>query len=129
MPIGSLDVSRPPLRALAVTPDLSQLPDLTAAQLVTEFTREARRTPIDKTKHPSASAVVVRTCAVGIDYVSVGDCTLLVEGTIGFVRVGVDDAGDPQLAQALAALHAKHSGLDAKTAQAHIWPSIKPGQL
>ena len=58
---------------------MSQLPDLTAAQLATEFAREARRAPIDKTEHPSASAIVVRACAVGIDYVSVGDCTMLVD--------------------------------------------------
>ena len=124
---GRLDAA---LAELAVTPpiDLSQLPDLTAAQLATEFARAARRAPIDKTEHPSASAIVVRTCAVGIDYVSVGDCTLLVEGTSGFVRVGVEDAGDPQLAKALAALHAEHGGLEAETARARIWPSIKAGR-
>ncbi len=126
---GRLDAA---LKVLAVTPpiDLSQLPDLTAARLAAEFAREARRAPIDKTEHPSASAIVVRACDAGIDYVSVGDCTLLVEGLSGFVRVGVDDvaAGDPQLAQALATLHANHGGLEAETARARIWPSIKSGR-
>jgi hypothetical protein len=118
------------LTSLAVTPptDLAQLPDLTAARLANEFAREARREPLDKTEHPSASAIVVKACEHGLDYVSVGDCTLLAESSSGFVRVGVDDAGDPQLAKALAALHAKHSGLDAKTAWARISPSVKAGR-
>lgn len=121
---GTLEAA---LTGLAVTPpiDLSQLPDLTALQLAADFACEARRAPIDKTEHPSASAIVVRACAVGIDYVSVGDCTLLVESSSGFVRVGVEDAGDPQLAKALAALHAEHGGFEAETARARIWPSIK----
>ena len=126
---GRLDAA---LTALVVTPptDLSQIPDLTASQLGTEFARQARRPPIDKTEHPSASAIVVRARAFGIDYVSVGDCTLLVESTSGFVRVGVDaaDAGDPQLAKALAAVHARHGGLEGETARAQIWPSIKAGR-
>ncbi len=126
---GRLDAA---LSALAVSPPagLAQLPDMIATRLAAEFAREARRAPIDKTEHPSASAIVVRACDAGIDYVSVGDCTLLVEDAGGFVRVGVDEAaaGDPQLAKALAALHAKHGGLEAKTARARIWPSIKGGR-
>jgi hypothetical protein len=120
------------LAALSASPpaDLSQLPDLTAAQLAAEFASAARRAPIDKTEHPSASAIVVRACGIGIDYVSAGDCTLIAEGSAGFVRVGVDDtsAGDPQLATALAALHAKHGGLEAEAARSRIWPSIKAGR-
>jgi hypothetical protein len=119
------------LAVLAVTPptDLSQIPDLTATQLATEFARQARLHQSIRPS-PSASAIVVRACAFGIDYVSVGDCTLLVESTSGFVRVGVDaaDAGDPQLAKALAAVHANHGGLEAETARAQIWPSIKAGR-
>ena len=110
--------------------DLSLLPNLAAARLASEFACEARRAPIDKTEHPSASAIVVRGCNAGLEYVSVGDCTLLAGGISGFVRVGVDAgaAGDPQLARALAALHASHSGLNAETARARIWPSIKAGR-
>jgi hypothetical protein len=118
--------------ALSATPraDLSLLPDLAASLLASEFACEARRAPIDKTEHPSASAIVVRACDTGLDYVCVGDCSLLAEGLSGFVRVGVDDAaaGDPHLAKALAALHAKHGGLKAETARARIWPSIKAGR-
>ena len=118
--------------ALSATPpaDLSLLPDMTAARLASEFAREAKRAPINKTEHPSASAIVVRACDAGLDYVSVGDCTLLVESSSGFVRVGADAAaaGDPQLAKALADLHAKHGGLEAETARARIWPSIRAGR-
>jgi hypothetical protein len=55
------------LTDLAAAPpaELAQLPDLTAARLATEFAHEARRTPIDKTEHPSASAIVVRPAAAG----------------------------------------------------------------
>ena len=120
------------LTDLAAAPpaELAQLPDLTAARLATEFAHEARRTPIDKTEHPSASAIVVRACGAGIDYVSIGDCTLLVEGSNGFRRVGVDavNAGDPQLAKALEALHAEHGGLEAENARAQILPSIRAGR-
>ena len=73
---------------------------------------------------------MVRACDTGLDYVCVGDCTLLVEGLSGFVRVGVDEgeAGDPQLAKALAALHASHGGLRAEAARARIWPWIQAGR-
>jgi hypothetical protein len=116
--------------AVAPPAELSQLPDLTAARLASEFAHEAERAPIDKTEHPSASAVVVRACGAAIDYVSIGDCTLLVEGSNGFRRVGVDavNAGDPQLAKALEALHAEHGGLEAANARARIWPSIRAGR-
>lgn len=55
---------------------------------------------------------------------------MLAEGSSGFVRVGVDGdaAGDPQLAKALAALHASHGGLEAETARARVWPTIKGGR-
>jgi hypothetical protein len=110
--------------------ELSQLPDLTAARLAAAFAGATRRAAVDKTEHPSASAIVVRACSIGIDYVSVGDCTLLAEGLNGFFRAGVDDAGagDPDLAEALAALHAEHGGLEAETARTRIWPSIKAGR-
>ena len=118
--------------ALSATPpaNLSLLPDLAAARLASEFDCEAKRAPIGKTEHPSASAIVVRACDTGLDYVCVGDCTLLVEGLSGFVRVGVDEsaAGDPQLAKALAALHASHGGLRAEAARARIWPWIQAGR-
>jgi hypothetical protein len=117
---------------LAATPPvhLAILPELAAARLASEFACEAKRAPIDKTEHPSASAIVVRACETGLDYVYLGDCTLLAESLSGFVRVGVDEiaAGDPQLATALAALHASHGGLEADTARARIWPSIKAGR-
>jgi hypothetical protein len=120
------------LKDLAIAPpaELSQLPDFTAPRLAAEFAHEAERMPIDKTEHPSASAVVVRACGAGIDYVSTGDCTLLVEGSNGFRRVGVDaaNAGDPQLAKELEALHAEHGGLEAANARARIWPSIRAGR-
>ena len=56
------------LTDLAAAPpaELAQLPDLTAARLASEFAHEAERAPIDKTEHPSASAVVVRACGAAI---------------------------------------------------------------
>ena len=118
--------------ALSATPpaDLSLLSDLAAARLASEFDCEQGERRSTRQSTPSASAIVVRACDTGLDYVCVGDCTLLVEGLSGFVRVGVDEgeAGDPQLAKALAALHANHGGLRAEAARARIWPSIKAGR-
>ena len=55
--------------ALSVAPpaELSLLPDLAAARLASEFLGEAQRAPIDKTEHPSASAIVVRAWETGLD--------------------------------------------------------------
>lgn len=126
---GRLDAA---LTALSATwpVDISRLPDLVAARLAAEFAASAKRAPHDKTEHPSAAAIIVRNCNVGFDYVSIGDCTLLAEGSSGFVRIGVDeaDAGDPNLAKILADLHAEHDGLEAEAARAQVLPSVKAGR-
>jgi hypothetical protein len=90
--------------------DLSELPSMTAKRLAADFARDAIRQPKGKSEHPSASAMIVRSCCEGLQYVSIGDCSLLVMTQAGLVRVGVeaDEAGDRQVADVLSALHAKH---------------------
>jgi hypothetical protein len=123
---GRLDATLRDIGASAPA-DLAGLPSITANRLAADFAREAIRQPTGKFEHPSASALIVRPCRKGLDYVAVGDCSMLSLSQSGFVRAGVeaDAAGDRQLAAVLSALHNKHGGLDAVAARAHVWPSIR----
>jgi hypothetical protein len=127
---GRLDAALKDI-ATSVPADLTDLPSLTARRLASDFSRDAIRQPAARREHHSASGVVVRAGPEGLDYVAVGDCSLLAFGSDGLVRAGVeaDAAGDRDLAAALAALHDEHGDLDADGARARVWPSISAGRV
>jgi hypothetical protein len=116
------------LRQLTDTalPDLADLPAILTGALQSEFRRAAKRQPIGRHEHPSAAGLIVRTNGAHLDYVAVGDCSLLVTTRAGVLRIGVNekDAGDLWVADALRTFRARHpeAGLDA--AHAHLWPKL-----
>lgn len=96
---GQLDAA---LRQIATSPpdNLALLPDLLTGTLKAAFERAARRLPAGRNEHPSATGLIVRAGERGLDYVAIGDCTLLVDAGNAVERVGIDatDAGDQWLA-------------------------------
>lgn len=123
------------LQRLAAAPpaDLATLPGLLAARAATAFAAAAHRTPRERAEHPSASGIIARARSTGLDYLAIGDCTLLVETDTGIARIGTqdEDSGDKWLATAIAAYHEQqhpHDGepaTSAEAARAHVWPRIR----
>lgn len=117
------------LQANAATYDacLSRLPDTLAHEQARAFATAASRAPRERFEHPSASGIVLRANGHGLEYVSVGDCTLLVETPDGLLRVGAPekDAGDTQLGAAIAAYQRTAAAPTAAAARAHVWPRIR----
>jgi len=110
--------------------DLARLPVLAALELADEFERNARRKPKARYEHPSAAALVVRERDNRLDYVSVGDCTLLAETPSGLVRIGTEaaDAGDSYIADAIRRFQEREAVPTAESARDHIWPKIRAGR-
>ncbi|WP_295559638.1 protein phosphatase 2C domain-containing protein [uncultured Hyphomicrobium sp.] len=103
---------------------LADLPELVAERLAARFAADAKRTPAGRDEHPSASAIVVRTIEGDtLEYVSVGDCTLIVDSGGHRTQVGVDEenAGDRWVVDAL-----KERKESAKPmTRADLWPQLR----
>lgn len=63
------------------------------------FEHQRRRAPAAPFEHPSAAMLLTRLIEDGVDYLSVGDCTMLMRSNGQVARFGtvVDDAGDAWL--------------------------------
>lgn len=114
-------------RSALLPNDPADWPRYLAADLAQQFLSAARRPPNDRSEHPSASGIIVRWRPGFLDYVSVGDCTLITTFEGDVVRLGADlkDAGDKSIASAIAAFHASVSAPKASETFAHILPGIR----
>lgn len=107
---------------------LAELPRIVAETLAPRFAADARRTPAGPDEHPSASAIVVRCLESGeLEYVSVGDCTLIVETDGHRTQIGVDDesAGDRWVVDALQARAQDGTPRDKPMTRADLWPQLR----
>ncbi len=107
--------------------DLAELPARLADHTSAAFAAVRRREPEDRFEYPSASGVVVRASATEIQFVSVGDCTLILAQAGAVTRLGADlrDAGDQRLAAAIANFQKTEVDPSAESARRHVWPAIK----
>lgn len=106
---------------------LDRLPDVLAERAAQAFAAAAQRSPKDRSEHPSASGLIVRASGHSLEYLSIGDCTLIAESTGGIVTVGMEpeEAGDKWLARAIAAFHEREAAATAEAARAHVWPRVR----
>jgi hypothetical protein len=91
-------------RACALPAHLDDLVTNLAEHVAQDFTRLSRRPPADRCEHPSAAGLIVRIEGRALEYLALGDCSLLVAGPDGsFHRFGVqdEDAGDAHLSDHL----------------------------
>lgn len=107
--------------------DLGELPGRVAEIMVQRFQRAQRRPPQDRYEHPSASGIVIRRTGRTLEFVSVGDCSLVLVQRGESVRLGADlrDAGDKRIAASVAAFHAANDGASAEHARRQVWPAIR----
>jgi len=119
------------MRDVALAPtDLAELPAILTERLQAEFRRSSRRQPIGRHEHPSAAGLIVRIDGLQLDYLSIGDCTLLAQTSAGVVRLGTNEveAGDRWVAEALRDYRAKNPDASADAARAHLWPKLGAGR-
>jgi hypothetical protein len=113
--------------ANAPLPELSGLPAVLAERLESEFRRVANRQPEGRHEHPSASGMVVNVRDNTLEYVGIGDCSLLVKSNSSTRRIGIseDDAGDQWVAEALATIQSEQAEATAEAAREQLWPKLR----
>lgn len=82
------------LRGLALEPpaELVHLPAILAERLKAEFQRVARRQPAGRQEYPSAAGLIIRAEDGRLDYVAVGDCSLIISTSVGVRRSALKTA-------------------------------------
>jgi hypothetical protein len=117
------------IRDLAATlpTSLINVPEIVADRAATRFAAESRRAPTDASEHPSASAIVVRVENAELEYVSLGDCTLIIEDGERWTQIGVneEDAGDRWVADALRGKTTRADIPKAPLTRADLWPFLR----
>ncbi|MEW5965062.1 MAG: hypothetical protein AB1749_16060 [Pseudomonadota bacterium] len=112
------------LRRIAAAPpaQIDMLPDLLCRQMAAAFDRAKRRVPAGRHEHPSATGIVVRAYERQLDYLAIGDCTLLHDTRGPVERIGIDhdDAGDQWLATVIGSIQAD----DTAATPASTWGKI-----
>jgi len=107
---------------------LAELPAVVADRLAPEFAASARRPPAGRADHPSASAVIIRAREHGhIEFVSVGDCTLLAHDGKRLMKIGVaeEDAGDRWVADALTGRSQNATAAPVPLSRDDLWPRLR----
>lgn len=106
---------------------LDALPGLLAEDMARAFRQPARREPKGRDEHPSAAGIIVRLTGHQLEYVSLGDCTLLVENSASPLRLGTDenDAGDRWVAEAIKAYQSAAACSTPTATREHLWPKLR----
>lgn len=117
------------MRGLAATPPTSlvDIPEIIAERLAPRFAAESRRAATDASEHPSAAAIVVRAENGKLEYVSLGDCTLIIEDGEHWTQIGVneEDAGDRWVADALRGQTTRADIPKKPLTRADLWPFLR----
>jgi hypothetical protein len=117
------------IRDMAATPPASliDVPEIVADRTAPRFAAASKRAPADAGEHPSAAAIVVRVEKGELEYVSLGDCTLIIEDGERWTQIGVDeeDAGDRWVADALQGKSAYADIPKAPLTRADLWPFLR----
>lgn len=115
-------------KAAELPADLAELPAAISAHAEREFARLCRRQPQGRHEHPSASGLIIRVAGSALEYVAVGDCTLLVadrDGRMARYGIGDDDAGDPWLVRHLKSAARETGQRTAGGLRASIMPVLR----
>ena len=117
------------LRSLAFAPgaDLAQLPAALAERIQVEFSRVAKRPPLERQEHPSAAGLIVRIEEERLEYVAVADCSLILSTSNGVKRIGPEDvdAGDVRIANAVKRIQANDSEARPAEVREQLWPLLR----
>lgn len=108
--------------------DLAALVFDLATEMAEAFDAVRTRAPAGRGEHPSAAGIIARLSEGMLDYVSLGDCALIVArpgGTVVHHGLGAQGAGDAMLAAAISAFHKTQAKPSASAARRHIWPQVQ----
>ena len=98
--------------------------------LADAFARHSRRRSTARWEHPSAAAIIIRATTDHLDWVSLGDCALIVETPAGLKSIGVGgpDTGDSRLASALQRLRQKQTLSTEAERRSELLPQLRKGR-
>lgn len=110
--------------------DLSELPAMVSERLAEMFAQRSCRQPAARWEHPSAAALIVRATHGELEWVSLGDCALIVETPSGLncIGVGGPDAGDNKLASTLRQLRQRRTLSTEHERRAELLPRLRKGR-
>lgn len=113
--------------ALELPAELVHLPAILAERLEAEFQRVAKRQPAGRQEYPSAAGLIIRAEDSHLDYVAVGDCSLIISTPVGVRRVGVEDgdAGDVWVSDIVREIQGRYSDAALEHVRAHLWPRLR----
>ena len=110
--------------------DLADLPAMISGHLSEIFAKQSRRQPAARWEHPSAAALIVRATHSELEWVSLGDCALIVETPSGISCIGVGgpDAGDSKLASTLRQLGQRRALSTEHERRSELLPRLRKGR-
>jgi len=110
--------------------DLAELPIGLARHLADAFYEQTRRQPAAQWEHPSAAAMITRTRQGALEWISLGDCALIVETPDGLKSIGVGgpDAGDHGVASTLQRIRKQHAMNSDTQRLTQMLPELRKGR-
>ena len=110
--------------------DLTDLPAIVSGRLAERFVEQSRREPAARWEHPSAAALIVRASQSQLEWVSLGDCALILETPSGLSCIGVGgpEAGDSRLATTLRQLRRKRALSTEQERRSELLPRLRQGR-
>jgi hypothetical protein len=106
--------------------DMARLPDALADYLSQSFELRRRRKPSSRAEHPCAAGIVARLRSNTLEYISLGDCTLMAstEDRLDIVGIEQEKAGDRWVADAIKSLRKKNDGLKSLSEETALWAKL-----
>ena len=123
-----LDTKLGALAADDAVVSLSDVPRMLADAIRPEFDRVASRAPQGPEDYPSAAGLLVRLSGDVLEFVSVGDCSLILDdGQGGQHVIGVEAkaAGDTWVRRAVEAHLAENPDAEAHHIRDYLWPKLR----
>lgn len=111
--------------------ELAQFPSLVAGKLKREFDNVAVRRPNGPEDYPSAAGLIIRLEGNRLSYVSVGDCSLILDDGAGgrhFVGLEREHAGDDWVAKEIRSHLADNPDADSHHVRVYLWPKLRAGR-
>lgn len=113
--------------ATSFTGPMAELPPLLATITRDALQTVAVRLPADRSEHPSAAGIIVRETGDAIEYVALGDCTMMVRSPQRLHVIGVDEmrTGDLWVQEEIRMLQAGRPDTDMAATRSSLWPRLR----
>jgi hypothetical protein len=113
--------------APSLSAELPTLPDIINQRLAEKFSTSSRFAPREAWEHPAAATLIARISDHSVEWISLGDCSLIVETPTGLATVGIGgpDAGDRRIAAEVARLQESHDIRTEQSRREQMTPMLR----